>query len=75
MPRVPAENLKMQVTEVSWNEVFGESGWRGSIRLEKLVSRDKSTHPKTLPRTLNKPKNAKSPNIEEKKTEKLRILN
>ena len=32
------ENLKMQVTEVSRYEVFGESGWRGSIRLVELVS-------------------------------------
>ena len=32
------ENLKIQVTEVSRYEVFGESGWRGSIRLVELVS-------------------------------------
>ena len=32
-----AENLKIQVTEVSRYEVFGESGWLGSIRLVKLV--------------------------------------
>ncbi len=53
------ENLKIQVTEVSRYEVFGESGWRGSIRLVELVSNFKLSYLKTLPRSQNRPKNIK----------------
>ena len=38
MPGVPAENQKTQVTGKSRYEVFGESGWRESIRLVKLLA-------------------------------------
>ena len=40
------ENLKIQVTKVSRYEVFGESGWRGSIPLVELVSSIKILVPK-----------------------------
>ena len=49
----------MLVSEVAWNEVSGESGWRGSIRLVELVSSIKISYLKTLPRTQNRPTNLK----------------
>ena len=49
------ENLKIQVTKVSRYEVFGESGWRGSIRLVELVSNFKLSYLKTLPGTQHRP--------------------
>ena len=57
MPIVPAFYLKMQVDEVSRYEVFGDSGWRGSIRLVKVVWINQFSYLKTLPRTQNKQKN------------------
>ena len=64
MPNIPAENLKIQVTEVSRYEVFGESGWRGSIRLVELVSNFKLSYLKTLP----------GPNIENKKHNEIKKM-
>ena len=49
LPRAPAQNQKTQVAENYRYEVFGESGWRGSIRLVKLVSKNPVSAHNLLP--------------------------
>ena len=62
MPRVPAEHLKMQVTENSRYGMFGESGWRGSIRLVKLVSKNPVSAHNLFPGAQIIQKSTKNPN-------------